>query len=56
MKWIAEFLCLFCSKIWKAPFGPTICPYCGSKYVEWTNFEKFREENPWHGHYPSAKR
>ena len=40
---LAKFRCLKCGFKWEDNPGPTQCPICGHLYVEWENYEKWRE-------------
>ena len=39
----AKFKCLKCKFEWEDNPGPTQCPKCKHIWVEWTNYEKWRE-------------
>ncbi len=36
----AEYKCMKCGYQYISDPGPTVCPWCGSLYVEWTNYTK----------------
>ncbi len=37
---LATLKCLGCAATWSGRAGPWDCPVCGSRYVEWTNYEQ----------------
>jgi hypothetical protein len=56
-RWTGAYRCNRCLHTWQQPAGPVECPNCENVAgIKWLNFEKLREENPWHGQYPQAMR
>lgn len=52
-RWTGAYTCYRCLHAWQQPAGPVECPNCGNVVgIKWLNFEKLREQHPWHGQYP----
>ena len=47
----AKFKCEKCKFKWESEPGPIQCPKCGHIWVEWYNYEKWREWAEEQGYY-----
>lgn len=42
---LAKYRCCRCGYTWKQQPAPVECPKCRSLYVEWTNYERWKEND-----------
>lgn len=40
---IAQYKCQKCTHEFSRPPHPVTCPDCGSRYVDWVNYEEWRK-------------